>query len=202
MRPHPVVSRLTRRSARPATVGIAIGIILVLPTAPLSTVGAAAGTSAPQKQGNVRIQVLSNRADLVSSGDVLVRITAPRRAGRLRVTLDGRDISKKFRQRSTVLLRGLDNGRNVLLARAGNARRDRVVITNHRHGGPSSAAPSQRRTTARTPRATRCATSRRPEPARPLGWFGRSFRGCGGGEGVPGYPVSSPLSSQDSNYKA
>lgn len=132
MRPHPVVSRLTRRSARPAAVGIAIGIALVLLAALLSTVSAAAGTSAPQKQGNVRIQVLSNRADLVSGGDVLVRIAAPRRAGRLRVTLDGRDISKKFRQRSTVLLRGLDNGRNVLLARAGNARRDRVVITNHR----------------------------------------------------------------------
>ncbi len=85
--------------------------------------------------------MLSNRADLVSGGDVLVRITAPRRAGRLRVTLDGRDVSRKFRTRSTVLLRGLDTGRNVLVARAGSARRDRVVITNHRNGGPVFSGP-------------------------------------------------------------
>ncbi|MFC7358693.1 DUF6351 family protein [Nocardioides astragali] len=145
MRLHSVVSRLTRPSARPAVVGVAVGIALgitlVLLTAVLSVVNAAPGSSAPHQQGKVRIQVLSNRADLVSGGDVLVRITVPRRAGRLRVTLDGRDISKKFRKRSTVLLRGLDNGRNVLVARAGNARRDKVVITNHRNGGPVFSGP-------------------------------------------------------------
>src|SRR5215207_1730603 len=99
------------------------------------------GSAEPDRPGRVRIEVLSNRADLVSGGDVLVRITAPRRAGSLRVTLDGRDVSQKFRSRSTVLLRGLDNGRNVLVARAGSARRDRVVITNHRAGGPVFSGP-------------------------------------------------------------
>ena len=99
------------------------------------------GSAVPEQRGTVRIEVLSNRADLVSGGDVLVRITAPRRAGKLRVTLDGRDVSRKFRSRSTVLLRGLDHGRNVLVASAGSARRDRVVITNHRTGGPVFSGP-------------------------------------------------------------
>lgn len=145
MRLHPVVSRLTRPSARPAVVGVAVGvavgITIVLLAALLSVASAAPGSSVPQRPGTVRIEVLSNRADLVSGGDVLVRITAPREAGRLRVTLDGRDVSQKFRTRSTVLLRGLADGRNVLVARAGRARRDRVVITNHRNGGPVFSGP-------------------------------------------------------------
>jgi hypothetical protein len=119
-----------------------VGLALTLLAAVLAVAGASSpGAAAPEKRGAVRIQVLSNRADLVSGGDVLVRITAPRRAGALRVRLDGRNVSKKFRSRSTVLLRGLDNGRNVLTARAGDARPDRVVITNHRNGGPVFSGP-------------------------------------------------------------
>ena len=119
-----------------------VGLALTLLAAMVAVAGASSpGAAAPDKRGKVRIQVLSNRADLVSGGDVLVRITAPKRAGALEVRLDGRNVSKKFRKRPTVLLRGLDNGRNVLVARAGNARPDRVVITNHRNGGPVFSGP-------------------------------------------------------------
>ncbi|MDR7253203.1 hypothetical protein J2X46_002188 [Nocardioides sp. BE266] len=127
MRQHP---------ARPSVAALVIGLLAALLVA-----GSAPGSAAPDRQGKVRIQVLSNRADLVSGGDVLVRITAPRKAGALKVTLGGRDVSKKFRKRSTVLLAGLRNGRNVLVARAGSAKADRVVITNHRNGGPVFSGP-------------------------------------------------------------
>lgn len=134
--PHP--SRPTPRGPVRAAVA---ALVLALPAA-LLVAAPAPGTAAPQaERGSVRIQVLSNRADLVSDGDVLVRITAPRKAGRLRVTLDGRDVSRQFRRRSTVLLTGLDDGRNVLRARAGGARPDKVVITNHRNGGPVLSGP-------------------------------------------------------------
>ncbi|TGN63331.1 hypothetical protein EXE59_04755 [Nocardioides eburneiflavus] len=130
--PHP-----SRPTVRACVAALALGLVAALLVA-----GPPAGTAAPQaERGSVRIQVLSNRAELVSGGDVLVRITAPRKAGRLRVTLDGRDVSRRFRHRSVVLLKGLDNGRNVLRARAGSARPDRVVITNHRNGGPVLSGP-------------------------------------------------------------
>jgi hypothetical protein len=134
------VQPTSARPIRPTAAVVVLGAVLAL-LAALLVAGSAPGSAAPEKRGKVRIQVLSNRADLVSGGDVLVRITAPRRAGALRVSLDGRDVSRKFRSRSTVLLRGLDNGRNVLSARAGGARSDRVVITNHRNGGPVFSGP-------------------------------------------------------------
>jgi hypothetical protein len=121
----------------------AVAVALTLLASLLGVVALSApGSAVPERHGKVRISVLSNRADLVSGGDVLVRIRSPRKAGALRVTLDGRDVSKKFRTRRTVLLRGLDNGRNVLVARAGSARPDRVVITNHRNGGPVFSGPT------------------------------------------------------------
>jgi hypothetical protein len=129
------------RSIRPTAIAVAVvGTALAL-LAALLVAGSAPGTAAPHRAGKVRIEVLSNRADLVSGGDVLVRVTAPRRAGDLRVTLGGKDVSRKFRSRATVLLTGLREGRNVLVARATGARRARVVITNHRNGGPVFSGP-------------------------------------------------------------
>ena len=68
MRQHP---------ARPSVVAGVIGVALAL-LAALLVAGSAPGSAAPDRSGQVRIEVLSNRADLVSGGDVLVRITAPR----------------------------------------------------------------------------------------------------------------------------
>ncbi len=139
MHPHFDTPHSTRVPLRAWTVGIVVVLLagLLVVTAASEKGGAAASRSL----GKVRIQVLSNRADLVSGGDVLVRITAPRRADGLRVSLGGRDVSRKFLTRSTVLLSGLRTGRNVLTARAGGARPDRVVITNHPNGGPVFSGP-------------------------------------------------------------
>lgn len=139
---HPHVD--TPHFARAVLRAWVVGIVAVLVAGLLVVAGTSDGGAAPARpdRGEVRIQVLSNRADLVSGDDVLVRITAPRRAGALRVWLGGRDVSRKFRTRSTVLLSGLSLGRNLLVARAAGARPDRVVITNHRNGGPVFSGPA------------------------------------------------------------
>ena len=80
------------------------------------------------------INVLSNRADLLSGDDALVEITGADASG-LRVSLDGRDISKDFALRPNGrvmgLVSGLAEGPNLL--RAGDAE---IILTNHPIGGP------------------------------------------------------------------
>jgi hypothetical protein len=85
--------------------------------------------------------VLSNRADLVSGGDVLLRLRKPAQSGKVRVTLNGRNVSKRFRRHRIVLLTGLRAGRNVVKATAPRARMARIVVTNHPNGGPVFSGP-------------------------------------------------------------
>jgi hypothetical protein len=108
----------------------------------VSTAGSAiqhdTGASAP-----VRIRTLSNRADLVSDGDALVEIVLPRPEllTALRVSLNGRDVSREFARRGDGrvlgLLTGLAEGENVVTATVGMASHGgRLLVTNHRRGGP------------------------------------------------------------------
>ena len=48
--------------------------------------------------GRLVLEVVSNRADLVSAGDVLVAVRLPRgvRPRQVRVTADGRDVTRRF----------------------------------------------------------------------------------------------------------
>ena len=102
---------------------------------------AAAGADAP------RIQVLSNRADLVSGGDALVRITLPRFAkpAALRVAAGGRDVTAAFERtghrRFDGLIEGLREGRTTVIARTGQTGAARLKIANHPLGGPIFAGP-------------------------------------------------------------
>ena len=90
----------------------------------------------------VRIEVVSNRADLVSGGDALVEVVLPSAASAesLRVDVDGRDVSEAFAVRADGrllgLVEGLKVGRNVVTARLPNGRGARLTITNHPSGGP------------------------------------------------------------------
>jgi hypothetical protein len=92
------------------------------------------------------IRVLSNRADLVSGGDALVRVVPPRgfAVTRLRVQLNGSDVTSAFAKRAsgqfTGVLENLRTGRNVVRARAGR-KRSQLVIRNHPIGGPVLAGP-------------------------------------------------------------
>jgi hypothetical protein len=98
-------------------------------------------------QGGIpRIVVLSNRADLISGGDALVRVILPGRVdpARVSVELDGSDITSDFAVRSNGsyegLVTGLSLGTNRLIARMPKApgRRD------HDHE-PSDRGPDHRR---------------------------------------------------------
>ena len=98
------------------------------------------------KRGTLGIDVLSNRADIVSAGDALVAVDLPSgvAASAVRVTDDGRDVTKAFAVRRNGrfegLVTGLDLGRNVLVATAGR-RRGSVTIVNHPNGGPVFSGP-------------------------------------------------------------
>jgi hypothetical protein len=86
------------------------------------------------------IKVLSNRADLVSGGDALVRVTP---AGAT-VSLNGSDVTQQFAVRPDgqylALLTGLREGANRVVARRGRAGA-RLTIRNHAIGGPVTAGP-------------------------------------------------------------
>jgi hypothetical protein len=92
--------------------------------------------------GGPTIQVLSNRADLVSGGDALVQINLPpslNPALGVKVALNGALINNMFAVRPNGryqgLVTGLNNGDNLLTVRTplGSAK---ITITNHPIGGP------------------------------------------------------------------
>jgi hypothetical protein len=94
----------------------------------------------------LEIEVLSNRADLVSGGDALVEVVLPQAAAAndLRVDVDGRDVSSAFKQgagsRVVGFVTGLKDGANVVTAHLGRAGA-RLTITNHPIGGPIFSGP-------------------------------------------------------------
>ena len=94
-----------------------------------------------------KITVLSNRADLISGGDALVEIKAPKgvAAKKLRILLNGKPVKKRFAKRANGrfqgIVRGMRNGKNVLTARAPHGKAAKVKILNHPNGGPVFSGP-------------------------------------------------------------
>src|SRR6478735_3992686 len=121
-------------------------LVLVAPLLVTTPVGPTA-TASPGRPGHLTVEVLSNRADLVSAGDALVAVRIPHgvRPGQVRVTVDDRDVTKRFAVRKdgqfVGLVRGLEVGRNVIRAKAPGAQPDRVVVTDHPNGGPLFSGP-------------------------------------------------------------
>src|SRR3954451_25259807 len=111
-------------------VAAAIGVVLMAPAAAIAA------------KDDVRIEILSNRADLISGGDALVQIDRPPDAATAPVTadVDGRDVANAFSDagggRLTGLVTGLADGPNELTAALPDGRRARITITNHPIGGP------------------------------------------------------------------
>ena len=107
-------------------------------------VAGAALPAAPAFAGPLRIKTLSNRADLISSGDALVQVKG-RGARRARITLNGRNVTSAFAVRPdgrfTGLVTGLRDGRNVIRAKRRNGSGARLVVTGHPNGGPVFAGP-------------------------------------------------------------
>jgi Tannase-like family of unknown function (DUF6351) len=90
----------------------------------------------------MQIVVLSGRADLVSGGEALVQIVPPSGVGarRVKVSLNGRNVTREFAVRSDRrfygLLAGLRNGVNLLVARLPDGSGAEIHIDNHPIGGP------------------------------------------------------------------
>jgi hypothetical protein len=104
-----------------------------------------AGTPPAHANHNLTtLHVLSNRADLVSGGDVLVEIVLPGKSGAwpdgVTVDVDGVDVTAAFARRADGrilgLVTGLANGRNVLRARVAKGPGAVLEITNHPRSGP------------------------------------------------------------------
>src|SRR3954452_23248820 len=92
-----------------------------------------ASTASPASAAG-RIDVLSNRADLVSGGDALVAISAPERVYR-----NWTEVTKGLTQR--VLVTGLRVGENTLTAKAADGSAAQITVTNHPIGGPVFSGP-------------------------------------------------------------
>ena len=127
-------------------------VSLLAPTlaVPLGHAGWTTGPAEAAGEPRLRIQVLSNRADLVSAGEALVAVRIPDgvRPGDVRVRLNGEGVTRRFKVRRNGrfmgLVTGLRLGGNRLVARApGLDRRivDRVRIINHPNGGPVFSGP-------------------------------------------------------------
>ncbi|NYG54110.1 DUF6351 family protein [Nocardioides perillae] len=131
--------------------------LLPPPTPAAATGGGATGSqgslidvTATRRRPPLRVQVLSNRADLVSAGDVLVAVALPpgTPAHRVRVTAGRRDVTRAFAVRRdgrfVGLVTGLRLGRTTLRATAPGVRPGEAVVTNHRNGGPVFSGPQTR----------------------------------------------------------
>jgi hypothetical protein len=106
-----------------------------------SVLAMVAMTSAAQA-AELRISVLSTRADIVSDNDALVQVTPPAgvEPSSLRVAVGATDVTSAFALRSDGrylgVLQDLKLGDNVVTARAPGGREASLTITNHPRGGP------------------------------------------------------------------
>ncbi|GAA4707997.1 DUF6351 family protein [Nocardioides conyzicola] len=142
-------------------------VILALLLPFLVSIPVTATTAAPAP-GRLAVEVLSNRADLISGGDALVGVRVPKgvKVGSVRVKVGKRDVTKRFTRttgrRLVGLVRGLDLGRNVVRATALRAKPGRAVIVNHPNGGPVFSGPRTKhyrcQATARDARCNQPAT--------------------------------------------
>jgi hypothetical protein len=105
--------------------------------------GAGAMTARSGSNGGLpELNVLSNRADLISGGDALVQVVLPGRVdpSTVRVSVDGRDVTSAFAVRANGsyegVVTGLANGTNDLMAAMRNGPTVHLTVTNHPSGGP------------------------------------------------------------------
>ncbi len=97
--------------------------------------------------GSGEIRVLSNRADLISGGDVLLEVLAdaPANLSGAAVAVDGRDVSSAFALRENGrfmgLVEGLSLGSNEIVVTLADASILTTSVTNHPKGGPVFSGP-------------------------------------------------------------
>lgn len=119
-------------------------VAAALAVSALPSVGSTAAAQVPLRE--LAVEVLSNRADLVSGGDALVSVALPAKVSpaKVQVLVGDRDVTGQFAVRPNGrfqgLVTGLALGENVLSVRApGYA--GQQVITDHPNGGPVFSGP-------------------------------------------------------------
>ncbi|MEU8221063.1 DUF6351 family protein [Kribbella sp. NPDC048915] len=93
----------------------------------------------------VRLEVLSGRPDMVTGGDALVHVAVPDGAERVRVTLNGKDVTSTFAEDGTGLtglVGNLEPGKNVLRAEV-DGHRTTLDVRNHPRQGPVFSGPHE-----------------------------------------------------------
>ena len=102
-----------------------------------------AACSSDAKLDNLEIRTLSNRADLVSGGDVLVQIVPPEGAeagSGLVVRVGTKDVTSAFARRAdgriTGLVTGLADGDNIISAQMDLTKLAQLTVTNSPRSGP------------------------------------------------------------------
>jgi hypothetical protein len=125
--------------------GLRRGARIWLVAALLTVCGAGSAAAAPK--AGLSVEVLSNRADVISAGDALVAIGLPAGTdpGAVSVTSNGRDVTDAFAARPNGrfegLVTGLDLGKNELRVAAPGGLRGQATILNHPNGGPVFSGP-------------------------------------------------------------
>jgi len=128
--------------------------IVVIATAVIA--GVVTGAEAADS-GDITIETVANRADLISDGDALIRITLPKDAdiddlsvwvatSRHEERKNGdRDVTSEFAQRANGhiegVVTGLRVGTNEVTARLADGRGAWLTVTNHPRGGPVFSGP-------------------------------------------------------------
>ena len=118
-------------SAR-SSVSISIGIALI------------AASLVARADDELKIEAVSNRADLVSGGDVLLRVTLPRKSQGV-LSVNGRAVPGALHPAADgngylALVTGLPLGRNTVSVSAGK-HSERLTVTNHPISGPVFSGP-------------------------------------------------------------
>jgi hypothetical protein len=125
-----------------------LGALVLMVALVVGCAGISASASAAKPPPfNFEIHTLSNRADLVSDGDALVEVLAPKNVPMKKVTLtlNGADVGSSFVADDATrtfrgVLEGMAPGENTFVADANGNGRGRphasLTITNHVRGGP------------------------------------------------------------------
>src|SRR3954453_16153011 len=109
--------------------------------------GLAASSAAAADSSQLRIQVLSNRADLVSGRNALVAVDLPAGVSpsTVKMRLGPRNVTSAFAQRPNGrfegLVTGLADGPNVLTALTRGGQSAQITLVNHPIGGPVFSGP-------------------------------------------------------------
>lgn len=144
------MSRPIRVIRRRRVVAAAASAAVIMPV--LWLPGAAVADGPPARLGELRVDTLSGRADMVTGGDALVQVDLPRHVPprRVDVTVDGRDVTGAFEfddaeRTLTGLVTGLAEGPNELHVTTGGSNRPSAELTliNHPIEGPVFSGPHQ-----------------------------------------------------------